>query len=150
MTSPLEGSTRNKGKGGSKDKVKKGRTVEGLGCSSLPSKRFDMAPLCHALLLAGPPPLCLCVGSEMGTEAVVPAIYIAALPLPGRADGSRLTITEDERGMICESSLNSGDGWWRTLRSKLARDTSTTHLGLKYHRTQIDQSRSPYPSYWLE
>lgn len=66
--------------------------------SSLPSKRFDIAPLCQEdELLEGP---CLWAESDMGTAFPAPAIYIDALPLPGRADGSRLTITDEERGII--------------------------------------------------
>ena len=63
--------------------------------SSLPSNRLDIAPLCQeGAVLTGP---CLDAGS--GPDAV-PAIYMAALPFPGRTDGRRLTITDEERGMI--------------------------------------------------
>jgi hypothetical protein len=35
------------------------------------------------------------------------AIYMAALPFPGRAGGIRFTTTEVDLGITCESSLNS-------------------------------------------
>ena len=79
------------------------RTVACFDDGSL-SKRFDMEPLPdHALPAA-------LVGFE--SEVAVapgPATYIAALPFPGRVGGTRLTTTEDDRGMSCESSLNSGE-----------------------------------------
>jgi hypothetical protein len=34
-------------------------------------------------------------------------IYMDALPFPGRAGGTRFTTTEEDRGIICESSFNS-------------------------------------------
>lgn len=78
--------------------------IIGAVTSSLPSNRFDMAPLCQE---EPEDPPCLCAESETGGAPAVPAIYMEALPLPGRADGSRLTTTDEERGIICESSLNS-------------------------------------------
>jgi len=75
------------------------RTTRGLDIddgSSFTLKRFDMAPLCQVALLVEPAgPLVLEPAS--GTA---PAIYIAALPFPGRTEGRRLTITEEDRGMI--------------------------------------------------
>lgn len=48
------------------------------------------------------------MGSEVGIAgALVPLTYMDAFPLPGRAAGSLFTTTDDERGMIWESSLNS-------------------------------------------
>jgi hypothetical protein len=38
---------------------------------------------------------------------MVPDMYIAALPFPGRAAGKRLAITEDDRGITCESFIYS-------------------------------------------
>ena len=79
------------------------RTEAALDEGSL-SKRFDMEPLPDHVLPAA------LVGFESGVAvAPGPATYIAALPFPGRVGGTRLTTTEDDRGMICESSLNSGD-----------------------------------------
>lgn len=76
----------------------------GLGASSFPSKRLDIEPLCQLLLeLPGVPGL----GAESAPADAVPAMYIAALPLPGRAAGKRFTMTEEDRGMICWSFLNS-------------------------------------------
>lgn len=78
------------------------RTVDGFDGGSL-SKRLDIEPLPDHVF---PPAL---VGFDSGVDvAPGPATYIAALPFPGRAGGTRLTTTEDDRGMICESSLNSG------------------------------------------
>jgi hypothetical protein len=74
--------------------------------SSLPSKRLDIAPLCQ-VLEAPIGPACRCEVSDAVAAPVEPAMYMAALPLPGRADGRRLTITEDDRGTILESSLYS-------------------------------------------
>ena len=70
--------------------------LAGEGESSFTSNRFDIAPLCQVDELVGP---CLCPRS---VEAVFPAapMYIDALPFPGRAEGRRLTITDDDRGMI--------------------------------------------------
>lgn len=71
------------------------------GGSSFPSKRLDIAPLCHVGVLYE-------ADCDFGSvELLAPAMYMAALPFPGRADGSRRTITDDERGIIVESSLYS-------------------------------------------
>lgn len=75
----------------------------GAGGSSLTSKRLDMAPLCHVT----PPELR--TTSEVGIAPfpLVPARYMAAFPFPGRCDGKRFTMTEEDRGIIWESSLHS-------------------------------------------
>jgi hypothetical protein len=79
------------------------RTVASLDGDSL-SKRLDIEPFPDHVF---PPAL---VGFDSGVAvAPGPVTYIAALPFPGRAGGIRLTTTEDDRGMICESSLNSGE-----------------------------------------
>lgn len=76
----------------------------GLGASSFPSKRRDIEPLCQLLLeLPDVPDF----EAESAPADAVPAMYIAALPLPGRAAGKRFTMTEEDRGMICWSFLNS-------------------------------------------
>lgn len=77
--------------------------VEG-GLPSLPSKRFDIDPLCHVVVEELPG---RCTGSEVGRVGVTPDTYIEAFPLPGRAAGIRLTMTDDDRGIIVESSLYS-------------------------------------------
>ena len=75
--------------------------------SSLTSNRLDMAPLCH-VDVAGVVPARM-TGSDVGIEEPLPPlIYIAAFPFPGLDEGRRFTMTEDERGIIVESSLNSG------------------------------------------
>lgn len=76
----------------------------GVEESSFTSKRFDMAPLC---MVMGPAGVCFCVDSECGITFPAAPIYIDALPFPGRAAGKRLTMTDEERGMIWESSFNS-------------------------------------------
>ena len=70
--------------------------------SSLPSKRFDIAPLCQVVEDPG-----RCADSDTGPGTGVAPMYIEAFPLPGLTAGIRFTTTEDERGMICESSLSS-------------------------------------------
>ena len=77
-------------------------------CSSFPSNRFDMAPLWYVVPLLIELPRS--TGSEDGRDWGVPAKYIEAFPFPGREAGRRLTITEDERGIIWESSLCSTVG----------------------------------------
>ena len=72
--------------------------------SSFTLNRLDIAPLCHVGPLA-PDETELLEG--FAEPSGTPAIYIAALPFPGRTDGRRLTITEEERDMIWESSLYS-------------------------------------------
>ena len=68
--------------------------------SSFRSKRLDIAPLCQDEPVLMLPPG-LCTDSDVGTTAPpTPAMYIAALPFPGRAEGSRLIITEVPRGII--------------------------------------------------
>ena len=71
----------------------------GRGLSSLPSKRLDIrpdhVPLVGALefgvaLFAEPPAV------SVRWSAPTPAMYIAALPFPGLAAGTRFTITDDE------------------------------------------------------
>ena len=79
------------------------RTVAGFDGGSL-SKRLDIEPLPDHVFPAE------LVGFDSGvTVTPGPATYIAALPFPGRVGGTRLTTTEVDRGMICESSLNSGE-----------------------------------------
>ena len=76
------------------------RTTNGLDIedgSSFVLNRFDIAPLCHVAPLAIEDTEVLDVFVELSGT---PAIYIAALPFPGLADGRRLTMTEEERGMI--------------------------------------------------
>jgi len=73
-----------------------------VGGSSLPSKRFDIAPLCQVVEDPG-----RCTDSDAGPGTGVAPMYIEAFPLPGLTAGIRFTTTEDERGMICESSLSS-------------------------------------------
>jgi hypothetical protein len=66
------------------------------GVSSFPSKRRDMAVLCHegGPIEPGPPTL------ELASIAPASAVmYLVELPLPGLAAGMRLAITEVERGM---------------------------------------------------
>jgi hypothetical protein len=78
------------------------RTVESLDDVSL-SNRLDMEPLlCQEVLPAWPFEL----GSGVADVPGVP-IYIAALPFPGRADGTRFTTTEEDLGTTYESSLSS-------------------------------------------
>lgn len=71
-----------------------------LGSSFDTSKRLDIAPLCQfepAFTLLP----CFDIVSEVGITAFpAPAMYIAALPFPGRIEGRRLTITAVERGII--------------------------------------------------
>jgi len=75
--------------------------------SSLTSNRLDMAPLCHVDVAVDAP--ARVTGSDVGIEGPLPLpMYIAAFPFPGRDEGRRFTMTEDERGIIVESSLNSG------------------------------------------
>jgi hypothetical protein len=62
-----------------------------------------MAPLCHV----GVPPPPRATASDVGMLWPVLFAYIDALPFPGRAAGRRFTITDEDRGIICESSLNS-------------------------------------------
>jgi hypothetical protein len=79
------------------------RTAAGFDEGSL-SKRFDMEPFPDHEPPAAP------VGFESGVPvAPGPATYIAALPFPGRVGGTRFTTTDEDRGMICESSLNSAE-----------------------------------------
>ena len=78
------------------------RTVLGFDGASL-SNRLEMEPL--------PPqdelPAWL-LGFDSGVDDVPGApIYMAALPFPGRAEGTRFTTTEEDLGTICESSLSS-------------------------------------------
>ena len=48
------------------------------------------------------------LGFDSGVADVPEApIYMAALPFPGRAGGIRFTTTEEDLGIICESSLSS-------------------------------------------
>jgi len=69
---------------------------------SLPN-RLDMEPLPpHGML----PDWLLGFNSGVADVPGAP-MYIAALPLPGRAGGTRFTTTEEDLGTICESSLNS-------------------------------------------
>jgi hypothetical protein len=68
------------------------------------SKRFDIEPFPDHVL-----PAALVDLESRVAVAPGPATYIAALPFPGRVGGTRFTTTDDDRGMICESSLNSGE-----------------------------------------
>jgi hypothetical protein len=66
-----------------------------------------MAPLCHVGAVVDTPARVM--GSDVGIEGPLPPLmYIAAFPFPGRDEGRRFTMTEEERGMIVESSFNSG------------------------------------------
>jgi hypothetical protein len=76
------------------------RTTNGLDRedgSSFVLNRFDIDPLCHVAPLDTDDVEALEVLVELSGT---PAMYIAALPFPGREAGRRLTITEEERGMI--------------------------------------------------
>ena len=115
-------------------------------CSSFPSNRFDMAPLWYVVPLLIELPRS--TGSEDGRDWGVPAKYIEAFPFPGRAAGRRLTITEDDRGIIWESSLCSSVG--RTGEySRLERKAfKNTCLVWRWHRRYEGQSHWPYPYCW--
>ncbi len=77
------------------------RTVAGLETSL--SNRLDMEPLDDQDALPG-----WLLGFDSGVADVPGApIYMAALPLPGRAGGIRFTTTDEDLGITCESSLSS-------------------------------------------
>ena len=82
-----------------------GLTDDVLEASSLPSKRLDIAPLFQVGGRDDAPDLR--PESWLAEPLETPLTYMEALPLPARAAGRRLTTTEEERGMIWESSLNS-------------------------------------------
>lgn len=105
-------------------------------CSSFPSNRFDMAPLWYVVPLLIELPRS--TGSEDGRDWGVPAKYIEAFPFPGRAAGRRLTITEDERGIICESSLCSTVGGTGKYRENFFQD----HLPCLEVASKIWRSKS--------
>lgn len=75
--------------------------MAGVSRVSLPSKRFEMLPVprCQEVELLD------AVGNltlgSLGVAAAlpVPAMYRAALPLPGRAN-TRFTMTDEDRGTI--------------------------------------------------
>lgn len=85
-----------------------GAAVGGFGGagSSLPSKRFDMFPRCQFCAPLEPPPGFDCSMVPDDEPALAAAIYMPTLLLPGLTY-TRLTTTEVERGMTCESSLYS-------------------------------------------
>ena len=77
------------------------RTVAGLETSL--SNRLDMEPLDDQDALPG-----WLLGFDSGVADVPGApIYMAALPLPGRAGGIRFTTIDEDLGITCESSLSS-------------------------------------------
>ena len=78
------------------------RTVVGLDGASL-SNRLDMEPLAVQDELPG---WLLDFDSDVADVPGAP-IYMAALPFPGRAEGIRFTITEEDLGIVCESSFSS-------------------------------------------
>jgi hypothetical protein len=78
------------------------RTAVGLDGPSL-SNRLEMEPLPVQDELPG---WLLGFDSEVADVPGAP-IYMAALPFPGRAEGIRFTTTEEDLGIICESSLSS-------------------------------------------
>ena len=121
-----------------------GTAVIVVGASSLPSNRFDIAPLCQVVV----PPVPRERVSDMGTIGPLPFTYIDAFPFPGRVAGRRLTMTDDERGMIYESSLNSE--CHDLSRAVVSRQSTATHLVLTQHRKCRDQSHLPYSYYWQE
>jgi hypothetical protein len=78
------------------------RTVVGFDGASL-SNRLEMEPLAGQDELPG-----WLLGFDSAVADVPgPPIYIAALPFPGRTEGTRFTTTEEDLGIICESSLSS-------------------------------------------
>ena len=78
------------------------RTELGLDEPSL-SNRLEMEPLVVQDELPG---WLLGFDSEVADVPGAP-IYMAALPFPGRAEGIRFTTTEEDLGIVCESSLSS-------------------------------------------
>jgi hypothetical protein len=79
------------------------RTVAGFDDEVSLSNRLDMEPFPPHDILPG-----WLLGFDSGFADVPGApMYIAALPFPGRAGGTRFTTTEEDLGIICESSLNS-------------------------------------------
>ena len=100
--------------------------------SSLTSNRLDMAPLCHVDVAVDAP--ARVTGSDVGIEGPLPLpMYIAAFPFPGRDEGRRFTMTEDERGIIVESSLNSG-GHVISVTLRDRKLVKATHLAWTWHR----------------
>ena len=87
------------------------RTVVGFHGASL-SNRLEMEPLPVQDELPG-----WLLGLDSGVADVPGApMYIAALPFPGRAEGIRFTTTEEDLGIVCESSLSSaGMGGWEDM-----------------------------------
>ena len=79
------------------------RTVAGLDDGASLSNRLDMEPLPPHDVLPG---WLLDLDSGPADEPGAP-MYMAALPFPGRTGGTRFTTTEEDLGIICESSLNS-------------------------------------------
>lgn len=117
-------------------------TDDVLVASSLPSKRLDIAPLFQ---VGGRDD-----GPDLGPESwpvgplEAPLTYMEALPLPARAAGRRLTTTEEERGMIWESSLNSG----LSSEGIVEKDLVKTDLALTSYHIPRGQSRLPCPCCW--
>lgn len=107
-----------------------------------------MAPLCHVEVVVDAPAL---TGSDVGIEGPLPLpMYIAAFPFPGRDEGRRFTMTEDERGIIVESSLNSGEEHVTSVILQDRELAKATHLAWTLHRRWTGQSRLPYPCCWRE
>ncbi len=79
-----------------------GHTIVGFDEPSL-SNRREMEPLPVQDELPG-----WLLGLDSGVADVPEApIYMAALPFPGRTEGIRFTTTEEDLGIVCESSLSS-------------------------------------------
>jgi hypothetical protein len=120
------------------------RTVVGFDEPSL-SNRLEMEPLAVQDELPG-----WLLDFDSGVADVPGApIYMAALPFPGRAGGIRFTTTEEDLGIICESSLSSA-------RIRGCEDMSATNgyvgdgtdLLQTSHRIQRGQSRWIFQGYW--
>lgn len=91
-----------------------------------------MAPLCHVGVAVDAP--ARVTGSDVGIEGPPPLpMYIAAFPFPGRDEGRRFTMTEDERGIIVESSLNS-EGHVASVILRDRKLAKATHLAWTWHR----------------
>jgi hypothetical protein len=79
------------------------RTVGCFDDEASLSNRLDMEPLGPHDVLPG-----WLLGFDSGAaDAPGAPMYMAALPFPGRAGGTRFTTTDEDLGIICESSLNS-------------------------------------------
>jgi hypothetical protein len=95
------------------------RTAADFDDASL-SNRLDIEPLPDQDVLPG---WLLDFDSEVVDVPEAP-IYIAALPFPGRVRGTRFTTTEEDLGMVCESSFNS-------VRNEGIRSTTLHLMGEK-------------------